>query len=40
MKGLKAPRELFRGSDAGCAYLLKHAIDTVEQLPVEDLYAG
>ena len=32
VKGLMALRELFRSSDAGCAYLLKYTIDTVEQL--------
>ena len=32
LKGIKALRELSRESSAGCAYLLKHTIDTVEQL--------
>lgn len=31
-KGMKALRELTRGGSAGCAYLLKHTIDTVEQV--------
>lgn len=30
--GIKALREFSRGATAGCAYLLKHTIDTVEQL--------
>lgn len=32
VKGIKSLREFSRGSSAGCAYLLKHTIDTVEQL--------
>ena len=32
VKGIKALREFSRGAAAGCAYLLKHTIDTVEQL--------
>ncbi|MEE9324388.1 MAG: response regulator transcription factor, partial [Dehalococcoidia bacterium] len=32
VKGLKALREFSRGASVGCAYLLKHTIDTVEQL--------
>ena len=32
VKGIKALREFSRGAPAGCAYLLKHTIDTVEQL--------
>lgn len=32
MKGIKALREFSRGTAAGCAYLLKHTIDTVDQL--------
>jgi DNA-binding NarL/FixJ family response regulator len=32
MKGIRALREFARGASAGCAYLLKHTIDTVEQL--------
>ena len=32
VKGIKALREFSRGTSAGCAYLLKHTIDTVEQL--------
>ena len=32
LKGIKALREFSRGSMNGCAYLLKHTIDTVEQL--------
>jgi len=32
VKGLKALREFSRGKAAGCAYLLKHTIDTVDQL--------
>lgn len=32
VKGMKALREFSRGANAGCAYLLKHTIDTVEQL--------
>ena len=32
VKGIKALREFTRGASAGCAYLLKHTIDTVEQL--------
>lgn len=32
MKGLKALREFSRGTAVGCAYLLKHTIDTVDQL--------
>ncbi|MFH1141755.1 MAG: hypothetical protein V1724_08885, partial [Chloroflexota bacterium] len=31
-KGIKALRDFSRGSSVGCAYLLKHTIDTVEQL--------
>ncbi len=31
-QGIKALRELSRDSSTGCAYLLKHTIDTVEQL--------
>ena len=31
-QGIKALREFFRDSSSGCAYLLKHTIDTVEQL--------
>ena len=31
-KGIKALREFFRGATGGCAYLLKHTIDSVEQL--------
>ena len=31
-KGIKALREFSRGSSVGCSYLLKHTIDTVEQL--------
>ncbi len=31
-KGIKSLREFSRGSSIGCAYLLKHTIDTVEQL--------
>ena len=30
--GIKALREFSKGSSAGCAYLLKHTIDTVDQL--------
>ena len=32
LKGIKALREFSRGASVGCAYLLKHTIDTVEQL--------
>ena len=32
VKGIKALREFSRGASNGCAYLLKHTIDTVEQL--------
>ncbi|MEK7777881.1 MAG: response regulator transcription factor [Chloroflexota bacterium] len=32
LKGIKALREFSRGAAVGCAYLLKHTIDTVEQL--------
>ena len=32
VKGIKELREFSRGTSAGCAYLLKHTIDTVEQL--------
>ncbi len=32
VKGIKALREFSRGASTGCAYLLKHTIDTVEQL--------
>lgn len=32
MKGIKALREFSRATSAGCAYLLKHTIDTVNQL--------
>ena len=32
VKGIKALRQFSRGTSAGCAYLLKHTIDTVEQL--------
>ena len=32
VKGIKALREFSRGAAVGCAYLLKHTIDTVEQL--------
>ena len=32
VKGIKALREFSRGASAGCAYLLKHTIDTVDQL--------
>ena len=32
VKGIKALREFSRGASVGCAYLLKHTIDTVEQL--------
>ena len=31
-KGIKALREFSRDSSSGCAYILKHTIDTVEQL--------
>lgn len=31
-QGIKALREFSRDSSSGCAYLLKHTIDTVEQL--------
>lgn len=31
-KGIRALAEFSRGSSVGCAYLLKHTIDTVEQL--------
>jgi len=31
-QGIKALREFFRDSSTGCAYLLKHTIDTVERL--------
>lgn len=31
-QGIKALREFSRDSSAGCAYILKHTIDTVEQL--------
>ena len=31
VKGIKALREFSRATSAGCAYLLKHTIDTVEQ---------
>ncbi len=32
VKGIKALREFSRGGGVGCAYLLKHNVDTVEQL--------
>ena len=32
IQGIKALRAFSRGSSAGCAYLLKHTIDSVEQL--------
>ncbi len=32
VKGIKALREFSRKSSGGCAYLLKHTIDTVDQL--------
>ena len=32
IKGIRALREFTRGAQTGCAYLLKHTIDTVEQL--------
>ena len=32
VNGIKALRQFSRGALAGCAYLLKHTIDTVEQL--------
>ena len=32
VKGIKALREFTRGAAVGCAYLLKHTIDTVAQL--------
>lgn len=32
LKGIKALREFSRGASVGCAYLLKHTIDTVDQL--------
>ncbi len=32
LKGLKSLREFARGTKVGCAYLLKHTIDTVDQL--------
>ena len=32
VKGIKALREFSRGASGGCAYLLKHTIDSVEQL--------
>ena len=32
VKGIKALREFVRDTSVGCAYLLKHTIDTVEQL--------
>ncbi len=32
VNGIKALRQFSRGASAGCAYLLKHTIDTVEQL--------
>jgi DNA-binding NarL/FixJ family response regulator len=32
VKGIKALREFSRGASSGCAYLLKHTIDTVDQL--------
>lgn len=32
VKGIRALREFSRGASVGCAYLLKHTIDTVEQL--------
>ncbi len=32
MNGIKALRTFSRGATTGCAYLLKHTIDTVEQL--------
>ncbi|MEE8519484.1 MAG: response regulator transcription factor [Dehalococcoidia bacterium] len=32
VKGIKALREFSRGAAGGCAYLLKHTIDTVDQL--------
>jgi DNA-binding NarL/FixJ family response regulator len=32
VKGIKALREFSRGAGTGCAYLLKHTIDTVDQL--------
>ena len=32
VKGIKALREFPRGTTVGCAYLLKHTIDSVEQL--------
>lgn len=32
VKGIKALREFSRGAASGCAYLLKHTIDTVDQL--------
>jgi DNA-binding NarL/FixJ family response regulator len=32
VKGIKALREFSRGASSGCAYLLKHTIDTVDEL--------
>ena len=32
VKGIKSLREFSRGASVGCAYLLKHTIDTVDQL--------
>ena len=32
VNGIKALRQFTRGAKAGCAYLLKHTIDTVDQL--------
>ncbi len=32
VRGIKALREFSRGAAVGCAYLLKHTIDTVDQL--------
>lgn len=32
VKGIKALREFSKGAGTGCAYLLKHTIDTVDQL--------
>ena len=42
MKGIKALREFSRGRAVGCAYLLKHNVDTVDQLTqvVQSVFEG
>ncbi len=42
VRGIRALREFSRGATSGCAYLLKHTIDTVDQLTqvVQSVFEG